>query len=145
MPQKPFNYSGVFDDAMWAKDAAIYYRISGDETYIPVIRDLIIDLYKLDQPDIPLYNSDPKRKSTHFWEKISSDDCRMVLAYDLVKNHPALLPYRELMDKRMDEKIAEAFRYESQITRLGNTQFWGVTGLGSMVSCVGIQKPYRQQ
>lgn len=130
VPQKPFNYSGVFDDAMWAKDAAIYYRISGDETYIPVIRDLIIDLYKLDQPDIPLYNSDPKRKSTHFWEKISSDDCRMVLAYDLVKNHPALLPYRELMDKRMDEKIAEAFRYESQITRLGNTQFWGVTGLG---------------
>ena len=126
----PENPRPMFNAAYWAELAAIYYRISGDEQYLPVIRRLIVNHYRLDKPETRLFSPDPHHRNPNFWQRIMESDCRYLLAYDLVKNHQLFRGLHEIMNARMDETIDEAFLYESQIIRLGNTHFWGVTGLG---------------
>ena len=126
----PIDSKNPYNAAYWTKEAAMYYRISGDEKYITEIVENIKDFYKLEKPQEPLFPIASNRSNGNFWQRIAEKDCRFLLAYDLTKNHKLLLPFKTVMEKRMDEIIAEAKRYESQIKRLGNTQFWGVTGLG---------------
>lgn len=126
----PYDWKNLYNDACWTKDAAVYYRISGDEKYMWRVAENLISFYRLDSPEERLFPADTNRSTTYFWQRVMEKDSRYVLAYDLVKNHPLLSPYHDLMQKRMSEIIAEARLYEGRIRRLGNTQFWGVTGLG---------------
>lgn len=126
----PYDYQGLLSEAYWTSEAAKYYRISGDGKYMRRVADNIIDFYALDRPEERLFPADTNRSTTYFWQRVMEKDSRYVLAYDLVRNHPFLSPYSELMQKRMAEIIEEGKLYESRIRRLGNTQFWGVTGIG---------------
>ena len=126
----PEEYRELYNNYYWAKEAAMYYRISGDDQYMTRIVGHIIEYYKLDKPEETLFPTDTNRSNTNYWQNSMEKGCRILLAYDLVKNHPLLKPYKTLMEKRMDEVIAEGKLYESRIRRLGNTQFWAVTVLG---------------
>lgn len=126
----PEDYKDIYNESCWTLDAAIYYRISGDNQYMNRVAENLIKYYKLNKPEISLFSKDPKRSTTNFWRKIMTNDSRYLLAYDLVKTHSLLVPYADLMEKRMYEIIDEGKLYEKRIKRLGNTQFWGVTGLG---------------
>ena len=78
------DFSGVVTKSYWAEEAAIYYRICGDETYLPKIKEILVSYYKLKQPDVPLFNPN-KPVSSYFWSRIMFDDCRLMTAYDLTK------------------------------------------------------------
>ncbi|MBO5685795.1 MAG: hypothetical protein J6R73_04335, partial [Alistipes sp.] len=52
-------------------------------------------------------------------------------AYDMIKNHRKMLPYRAAMNQRIQEVIREALRYERNIDRLGNTHMWGIATLAA--------------
>lgn len=123
------DFSGVVTKSYWAEEAAIYYRICGDETYLPKIKEILVSYYKLKQPDVPLFNPN-KPVSSYFWSRIMFDDCRLMTAYDLTKKHPIMRDIQNAFQVRMRESLFQANRYVDNIKRLGNTQFWGNTGLG---------------
>lgn len=123
-------FGSRWSEEYWTKDAAIYYRITGDEQYNGRIIDNIKAFYKLDSPEETLFPSDTNRNTTNFWQRMMEKDTHILCAYDLMKDHPGLSGYKELMEQRMDEVISEAYLYEGRITRLGNTQFYAITGLG---------------
>ena len=110
------------------RDAALYYRISGDEEYLPKAVKQIVDGFQLEKPNKKLF-ADTTRVNTFFWSWIMYRG-GLFFAYDLLKTHKLLKPYEAVMNQRLDEIIAEGFRYKNHIKRLGNTQFWGITGLG---------------
>lgn len=124
------EYKNLENDSYRALCAAEYYRISGNEKYLSLIKKQLVKVYLLDKPEQKMFSTDPNHANTYYWQKMMEDWCRMLVAYDLIKNHPMFLPYKDLMESRMDEIIEEGYLYESRITRIGNTQIWGVVGLG---------------
>lgn len=125
---RPTDYDQRWYRVTWTKDAAMYYRISGDERYIDQTVKNIVDYFNLDTPQKSLF--DPKKtRNPNFWQwgwyaVVSA------AAYDMIKEHPKMKPYTEIMNRRIKEVIEEGYRYGDNIVRLGNTQFWGMTTLG---------------
>ncbi len=113
----------------WTRDAALCYRIDGDESHLPQVVKNVVDYFMLDKPDEPRFARDTTKMNRDFWEWAWYSTLHLT-AYDLIKSHRLMLPYEEVMNQRIQEVLAEAKRYERRITRLGNTQFWGVTALG---------------
>lgn len=125
-PDSGFDKSWI--DWQFARDAALYYRISGDEKYLKKAVGQIVSGFQLNKPEKRLF-TDTIRPNTYFWSWIMYRG-GLFFAYDLIKTHPLFKPYTVIMNQRLDEVIAEGFRYKNRIVRLGNTQFWGITGLG---------------
>lgn len=113
----------------WTKDAALLYRIDEEEHHLPEITDNIVAYFKLDKPDRPLFERDTIRNYENFWQW-GWYATLYLEAYDLIKHHPLMQPHQPLMERRMGEVIETGERYARRITRLGNTQFWGITTLG---------------
>ena len=127
-PARNADFDPLWSEGHWVRDAAIYYRISGDEKFLPKVVDQIVDGFQLNKPNKKLF-ADTTRVNTYFWSWIMYRG-GLFFAYDLIKTHKLFKPYELLMNQRLDEIIAEGFRYKNDIKRLGNTQFWGITGLG---------------
>ncbi|MCX6309953.1 MAG: hypothetical protein NTY32_14430 [Bacteroidia bacterium] len=125
------DFEPLWSEGHWVRDAAIYYRLSGDEKYLPKAVAQLVDGFQLDKPTKKLF-ADTTRVNTYFWSWIMYRG-GLFFAYDLLKTHQLFKPYEALMNQRLDEIIAEGFRYKNDIKRLGNTQFWGITGLGLAV------------
>ncbi len=105
------------------KNAALYYRISGDERFLPDVVPVIIASFKLDRPSEPLFTN-PDRDIAWDWCMNKSN---ILVAYDLLRNHPSLVQYKELMDHRMDEVIAKGCKYLRARKGVNNTGFWITT------------------
>lgn len=112
----------------WCRDAALHYRISGDDQYIPEVAKYLALIFSLDTPDALLF-PDTTRNNRNFWSWFMLRGGGFV-AYDLLRDHPLVKPYVPIMEQRLDEIIAAGFRYKRRIDRLANTQFWGNTALG---------------
>ena len=118
-----------FPRALWTKDVALYYRISGDRSQLKKVVNNIVGAFELKKLNKPLFRTDTTKNNQFFWE-FGWSRCAYLTAYDLIKNCDLMAPYREAMNVRIKEVIEEAFRYERRIKRLGNTHLWGVTALG---------------
>ena len=117
-----------FAVGIWHKNAALYYRISGDERYLPDVTSAIISTFKLDKATQPLFSDTTKVSRSHWeWCMYKSN---LLVAYDLLKNHRTLAPYKELMNHRLDEIIAHGYRYLRGRKTVNNTGFWVTTVLG---------------
>lgn len=119
----------LHDTAAFYGDMALYYRISGDEKYLPLVVEALVEAFNLADPDDVLF-PDKTKKNTELWVW-SMTRGGLYLAYDLLKNHPLLLPYVPTMELRLEEIVEETKRYTTYMKHAGNTQFWCVTmGLG---------------
>ena len=128
-PKSSFT-NGLGMEVMQLKEAALYYRIGGDESALPEVVKGLVGFYKADRPDRPLY--DPKRlTSRYFWQDVMRFDLRYLAIYDLIRNHPLLDPYRETLDRRMVEAAEGVKTAVRHIRKDSNTTFWTVAGLAS--------------
>ena len=129
VPAAPQSGEGVrFATGIRYKNAALYYRISGDEQYMPEVTSAIISTFKLDKATLPLFNN-PAKVSRSFWEWCMYKS-NLLVAYDLLKNHRTLAPYKELMNHRLDEIIAHGRLYLRGRRTVNNTGFWITTVVG---------------
>ena len=121
---------GIGMEVMYLKEAALYYRIGGDESVLPNVVKGLVGFYKADRPDLPLY--DPKRlHSRNIWQDVMRYDVRYLAIYDLIRNHSLLDPYREVIDRRLLEAVEEIKSAVRRIRKDSNTTFWTVAGLAS--------------
>lgn len=127
--KQPDDYGDDLMQAHWVRDAALCYRIDGDECHIDEVVKRIVKYFMLHKMDKPRFNPDTTRVNQYFWSWGLHATFHLA-AYDMIKNHHKMLPYRNAMKSRIEEVIREGLRYERNIRRLGNTQFWGVTTLG---------------
>lgn len=133
VPETPFTKSFGSKSAR-VKDRALYTRISGDQRYVPEIVEAIVGYYRLDKPDEPFY-AKPDSPSTYLWQRVMTNDVRLLWAYDMLKNHPLLKPYEETMNSRIKEAIHHLKVYEKSFTYHLNTRPWALAALamyGSM-------------
>lgn len=130
----PRSYQG-----RWTRDAALCYRIDGDETHIPQVVKNIVGYFKLNKPNEPRFDHDTTKLWRNFWEWGWYSTLNLA-AYDLIKNHPQMLPYRKVMNQRIREILDEGKRYYRRISRIGNTHFWGVTTMGLYGFMAGDQE-----
>ncbi len=111
------------------RDMALYYRISGDEKYMPELIDYIVSSFQLDKPDKVLF-SDKVSQNHNLWTWLMFK-MRLFHAYDLIKTHPDMRQYEPIMNERLKEIVSESKRYTTYMRHAGNTQFWVITmGLG---------------
>ncbi|MFR9669593.1 MAG: hypothetical protein SNJ33_07600 [Rikenellaceae bacterium] len=111
------------------QDMAIYYRISGDEKYLPLVVEGIIDAFQLDDKDGVLF-PDKESQNIEIWLWLMVRG-GVLQAYDLIKTHPLMQPYIPTMELRLKEIVGETKRYTTYMRHAGNTQFWTITmGLG---------------
>lgn len=129
-PTPLVEYAPLWGESLRIKDAALYYRISGDESYIPEIVENIVKAFSLDRAgDKPLF-ADKAKGNPNLWTWLMYRG-GLFVAYDLIRNHPQMIPHVPAMERRLDEIIAETQRMASGLRQLNNTHFWAVTmGLG---------------
>ncbi len=121
--------NSLHDSAAFYGDMALYYRISGDEQYLPLVVDVLVEAFNLADSDNILF-PDKTKKNTALWVWLMTRG-GLFHAYDLLKNHPLLTPYVPTMELRLEEIVGETKRYTTYMRHAGNTQFWCVTmGLG---------------
>ena len=130
----PRSYQG-----RWTRDAALCYRIDGDETHLPQVVKNVVGYFMLDKPNKPRFSRDTTKLNRNFWEWGWYSVLNLT-AYDLIKNHRLMRPYRDIMDLRIQEILEEGKRYYRRITRIGNTHFWGVTTMGLFGFMAGDQE-----
>ncbi|WP_372756100.1 hypothetical protein [Labilibaculum sp.] len=123
----PFGQASDWSKSFITREAAIYYRISGDTTMLPFVKSQIINEYKLQSLDQSLFKKGEKLSGFWSWGMFRMGN---LAAWDLVKKHPLFQDIVPAMNQRLDEIIDRGFDYNEAITRLGNTQFLGVTTLG---------------
>lgn len=123
----PHSGPKEWTDSFIVRETAIYYRISGDETVLPFIKKMLIQTYDLNQLEKPLFKKGGSLTGFWSWGMFKMGN---IAAWDLVKNLKEFKDIQPAMNQRLDEIIAQGFAYYSDITRLGNTQFWGITTLG---------------
>ncbi|WP_146035258.1 hypothetical protein [Formosa algae] len=124
-----YTHSGPEDwtKSIVVKDAAIYYRLSGDQSVLPFIKDALIETYKLNAMHEPLLSKENSLQGFWSWGMFRMGNLE---AWDLIKNNPECQDLVAPMHKRLDEIIIHGMAYYNAIKRLGNTQFWGVTTMG---------------
>ncbi|MBE5032786.1 alginate lyase family protein [Gallalistipes aquisgranensis] len=129
VPAAPSQGEGErFAVGIWYKNAALYYRISGDEKFLPNVFSAIVSNFKLDKAEQPLFTDTTRRLRSHWeWCLYKSN---LLVAYDLLQNHPVLVPYKELMKHRLDEIIAQGYRFLRGRKSVNNTGFWVTTVVG---------------
>lgn len=109
------------------RELAIYYRLSGDTTVLNEIHDALIYAYNLNDIEKPLFTKGKNMFGYWSWGMFRMG---YLAAWDLVKTQPLFADLIPLMEWRLDEIINRGFEFNDAITRLGNTQFWGITNLG---------------
>lgn len=123
----------------YLKSVALYYRLTGEEKNLKYIKDSLIKEFKLDRTEKPLYDSD-KAVSSAMWS-YGVSRMNYFWSWDLMKNHPDFADIKPAMEGRLEELVKQYSRYENEkITRLGNTQFWGIATLGVLGFLTSNQK-----
>lgn len=121
--------SSLHDMSAYYGDMSLYYRISGDEKYLPIVVEALVTNFKLADPDDVLF-LDKTKPYKDLWVWLMTRG-GLFHSYDLLKNHPILEPYVATMKLRLEEIVSETKRYTTYMKHAGNTQFWCVTmGLG---------------
>lgn len=117
----------IWREGFAAREAALYFRLSGDTAVLPNIKEALILAFDLQNIEKPLFIKG--KNISGFW---SWGMFRMgyLASWDLVKTHTLFEDITSLVNVRLDEIIKRGFEYNAAITRLGNTQFWGITNLG---------------
>lgn len=129
-PQPLVGYPQSWGNSHWTRDAALYYRISGDEKYISQAVTHIVRSFALDKVERQKLFPDTTKRNSNLWTWLMFRG-GLFVAYDLLKTHPQMQPYVPAMNQRLDEIITESRRFSRSIKRVGNTGFWAVTvGLG---------------
>ncbi len=123
----------------YLKSVALYYRLTGEEKNLFFVKEALIKEFKLESVEIPLYKAD-KEVSSSMWS-YGVSRMNYLWSWDLLKNHPDFAAIKPAMESRLEEMTKQYFRYENEkITRLGNTQFWGITTLGILGFLTSNQK-----
>ena len=61
----PADYNDNLPRAHWVRDAALCYRIDGDERHIDEVVKRIVDYFMLQKMNKPRFNPDPNRKNQY--------------------------------------------------------------------------------
>lgn len=128
-PDSPYT-KGIVMETMRLKEAALWYRIGGDESQIPAMVKGLQEHYDLDRPEQPFR---PAKGSIpgNYWQRIMAYDLRYLAVYDLMKHHPQLQAYAAVMERRIREALAYTKYAVRHIPSETNTTFWTVTGLAA--------------
>ena len=119
---------GIRPEMVRMKDIALYWRISGDESNLGELRDTLIRYFKLDKPSEPLERP-AKMDPFKIWDRMMRYDMRLLPAYDLVRNHPLMLPYKETMEARILEMTSLLKELVPRTRSGSNTTFWNFATL----------------
>ncbi len=131
---RPFPVSshtkGVGMEVMRMKEQALYWRISGDDKYIPEIVKALLSFYDTDHPD-RTYRPCEGKVARNYWQNVMCYDLRYLAAYDLIKEHPLMKPHAQAMEKRLHEAMEYTKYAVRNIHSDSNTTFWTVAGLAT--------------
>ena len=128
-PSSSFT-NGIGMDVMQLKEAALVYRISGDETNLPKIKSALVAQYKLDSPDTPIY-TESGSVSSSFWQDVMRYELRYIAIWDLVKDNALFQSCAPAMEKRIAESLSYMKYATRKQTKLNNTTFWIAAGLAA--------------
>jgi len=113
-----------------AKDIALYYRLSGDDSKLGLVKDAFIDKFNLNNMNSDLVNG----KTWRDWGRTKA---LYYHAWDLVKNSPAMSDIDNRMKTRLKELASEFVKED--LGSFGNTDTWAICGMGLTGLLIGNQ------
>ena len=102
-------------DNKFAKDIALYYRLTGDDSKLHLVKDAFIDKFKLNSMSTGLVNG-------KMWRAWGRTKISYYHAWDLVKNSPVMSDINSRMDTRLKELATEFINED--LGSFGNTDTW---------------------
>lgn len=108
-------------DNQLIKDIALYYRLTGDDSKLDLVKDAFIHKFKLNNMSADLVNG----KTWRDWGRMGA---RFYHAWDLVKSSSVMSDIDSKMDTRLNELASEFVKED--LGSFGNTDTWAICGMG---------------
>jgi len=118
-------------DNQFAKDIALYYRLTGDDSKLNLVKEALVDKFNLDNMGSDLVNG-------RTWKSWGRTKASYYHAWDLVNKSPVMSEIDTRMDTRLNELASEFLKED--LGSFGNTDTWAICGMGLTGLLTGNQE-----